>query len=118
MKPFVRACLLALPLLAASGASRAQAWGPVVFDAGINAHCNSTWGGCNTFPKAMPWYCYFPYQAHFQTPAPMGGWPYWPAAATPPVMRPPAPSTSLYYSPRSIQPAAYTGQVPSYWYGR
>jgi hypothetical protein len=32
-------------------------------------------GGCNTKPvfQAAPWYLYWPYHGHFQTPAPMWG---------------------------------------------
>jgi hypothetical protein len=121
MKTFVRACLLALPLLAASTASRAQAWGlPVQFDAGINAHCNSYWGGANMGPTAGPWYSYFPYQAHFQTPAPIGGWPYWPTSAAAARPAPPSlPTTgSMYRGPVGAQPASYQGMAPSYWFGR
>jgi hypothetical protein len=118
MKTLVRACALALPLLAVCGASPARAWGgPCQIDCGFHFNCAGFGGGCG--PCAGPWYSYFPYCDHFQTPAPVcGGWPFWPTA---PVGPPPelAPrDRPTYYAPPRIQPVGYSGQAPSYWYGR
>jgi hypothetical protein len=112
-------------------------------------HCGSGGGGggggCCTFPGGAPWYGYWPYPAHFQTPAPTG-YPYWPApmtysgyGAAPTVgdgsqtaMNMPAgidhypnpmagmPVNGNFggYSPQAaaIQAAGYYPQAPGYWY--
>jgi hypothetical protein len=81
--------------------------------------------GCGYGPvNAGPWYTYYPYQAHFQTPAPTG-YPYWPGPQT----SGPAPMFGGNYYPAQqqnqgfsnypvapVQPCGY--QVPSYWYGQ
>ncbi len=118
--------LVALGLLAL--ASPVHAWS---VDCGASPHFgvntgSSTWGvGGGGGMQAGPWYLYFPYEAHFQLPAPVG-YPFWPApvtaasprdyfpAGTPgplsvPEARPLAP-VGYYYVP--VYPA------PSYWYGR
>ena len=74
---------------------------------------------------AGPWYTYYPYQAHFQTPAPTG-YPYWPGPQT----SGPSPmfGGNYYQNPNMnmnqgfsnypvapVQPCSY--QAPSYWYG-
>jgi hypothetical protein len=115
--------------------------GPAEVDLGF--HCNFSHGGVRaTFG---PWYAYFPYDAHFQMPAPMGMYPNWPMPFPPqPVMVPapfpppfpppptPVPMTPPNPAPRTapanqplIQPVGYYPygygygyQVPSYWYGR
>jgi hypothetical protein len=81
-------------------------------------------GGPNMVP-AGPWYTYYPYQAHFQTPAPTG-YPYWPGPQT----SGPSPmfGGNYYQNPNMnmnqgfsnypvapVQPCSY--QAPSYWYG-
>jgi hypothetical protein len=93
--------------------------------------------GCPLFPCARPctvqlgpWYLYYPYEAHFQTSAPLGPYPNWqpgmavapaPAAYSPPVQAPwtpPAPQPLVQPS-SYIQPAGFNySQPPSYWYGR
>jgi hypothetical protein len=119
MKAFLRACLVALTLLALS--PMVHAWGtPVQFDCGASAHWGVTCGKCNV-GTAKPWYTYFPYNAYFQAPAPVGGWPFWPTAATPayPAGTNFAPKTSMFSAPRGIQPVGYIPpSPPSYWYGR
>jgi len=80
-------------------------------------------GGPNMVP-AGPWYSYYPYQAHFQTPAPTG-YPYWPG----PQSSGPSPlfGGNYYQNPNMnqgfsnypvapVQPCSY--QAPSYWYGQ
>jgi hypothetical protein len=77
-------------------------------------------GGMNMTPVG-PWYTYYPYQAHFQTPAPTG-YPYWPGPQTS------GPSPLFggnYQNPNNqgfsnypaVQPCGYY-QAPSYWYGQ
>jgi hypothetical protein len=129
MKAFTRACLVALPFLALP--SLAQAWGmpPCKIDAGINAHLNGYCGNICLCPQAGPWYSYFPYDAYFQTPAPVGGWPFWPTNAAPAI--PPGVQNgsddksnnsngpqSMFYQRPGVQPAGYGAPAPSYWYGR
>jgi hypothetical protein len=108
--------------------------------------------GCPLFPGAGgrpctvqlgPWYLYYPYEAHFQLPAPVGypmspgvgSFPNWQAGAAVPVGAPSAapvgapsyvPPTDAPWQPPApqplvqpssyIQPAGYQ-QPPSYWYG-
>lgn len=93
--------------------------------------------------QASPWYNYWPYEAHFQTPAPTG-YPWWPAPQTPspgfmpsapayapaapaapvaPGYTPPAPTPVAPGAPQGIQPTNYyyqgiPAQAPSYWYHR
>jgi hypothetical protein len=125
MKAFTRAALVALSLLAMGSAARAGC-PPVKFDAGVNAHLNGYFGKAALGAQAGPWYSYFPYNAYFQTPAPVGGWPFWPttsATAGMPYSGAPAgpaagPPQSMFYAPRGIQPVGYGAPAPSYWYGR
>jgi hypothetical protein len=86
-----------------------------------------------------PWYQYWPMEAHFQNPAPMG-YPYWPSALQLPT--PPAPAAfaapavpaapvaapaaqparapvGYYGAPANgWQPVSYSYGAPAYWYGR
>ena len=61
-------------------------------------------GCCCGCPTLGPWYLYWPYEAHFNAPAPVpgsgGGFPYWPTAQTADF--------------GGGQPGAY---APNYWYG-
>src|SRR5208283_5718891 len=91
-------------------------------DCGSCGHgCGSGCGGCG----AAPWYQYWPYNAHFQTPAPTG-YPYWPAPMTAmgygAAPMGPGAGPATYYGaapmpPSPVQPAAYYPQAPAYWYG-
>jgi hypothetical protein len=117
MKTALSTCLLLLMTLA--------------LPATVNAY------GCPLFPcvsfphpaRLGPWYLYFPYEAHFQAPAPVGPFPNWqvgvqvpagPATYAPPARapwQPPAPQPLVQPS-GYIQPAGYSyPQAPSYWYG-
>jgi hypothetical protein len=129
MTKLLRACLFALPLLALP--SVAHAWPfdccgcpPWQVDAGINWHFNARCGQYGLGAQAGPWYSYWPYEAHFQTPAPVNAFPFWPAtiagrgtypvpAGAVPTEAPPAP-----VQPSGFQPTRYQSSVPSYWYGR
>jgi hypothetical protein len=60
-------------------------------------------GCCFGCPTLGPWYLYWPYEAHFNAPAPVpggGGYPYWPTAQTADF--------------GGGNPGSY---APSYWYG-
>lgn len=125
MKAFARACLFALPLLAAPSLARAQCQYPLNVNGVGGFQFNFTVG----LPKPIcaPWYTYFPYNAYFQTPAPVCAWPFWPTGpgasvapggAGPDVSRSPRSFQSGYFVPRDIQPVGYSGPPPSYWYGR
>jgi hypothetical protein len=95
-------------------------------NAGFKWHFNVCCG--SPYAQLGPWYLYYPYEAHFQTPAPVGPFPNWPGApvaamsvgpgpALPPVAAPAAqpPVRPLSY----VQPVGYVPQqVPSYWYER
>jgi hypothetical protein len=104
--------------------------------------------GCPLFPCAGrcctiqlgPWYLYYPYEAHFQTSAPLGPFPNWqagvpmsapmsyapPAEYAPPAgYAPPAQAPWTPPAPQPLQPSGYVrpagfnyAQPPSYWYGR
>lgn len=128
MKKILTATLLCLPLLAAS--ARANCLGPVNVNTGANAWCNINIGGCcpgcGKCPSS-PWYTYWPYQAYFQVPAPIGGYPFpwWTSPKPPPVPVspgiPPAAVQGSSYKPETpapVQPASYYQPAPSYWYGR
>jgi len=102
-------------------------------------------GGCG-FPGTGPWYGYWPYTAHFQTPAPTG-YPYWPSPMTYHAAAPAADPANAYAAAAmgmpmeaygnaalavpaggnfggypmnmaAIQPAGYYPQAPAYWYPR
>jgi len=112
-------------------------------DCDIGFHCNFNCGGVRA--SLGPWYAYFPYDAHFQMPAPVGMYPNWPPMfppgapawappglpapfPPPPTPVPPAPPPGPRTAPTNqalIQPVGYNPygygygyQVPSYWYGR
>jgi len=128
MKKIVTASLLCLPFLAAP--VRANFLGPINIDSGAGAYCNINIGCgpcCGCKAPASPWYTYWPYQAYFQVPAPLGGYPYpwWtspkspPAPVTPGQPSTPVPqSTNLAAPAATVQPASYAPAAPSYWYGR
>jgi hypothetical protein len=142
MKYLLRAALLALPLLAVP--TRANAHGETlcsIADAFASklrclaypaCGCCGCGGGCG---GAYPWYSYWPYEAHFQTPA-HPEFPFWPRPMTayPPQQYnapSPAPSympilpTGYGYQTGYYQPTGYGYQTgyyqppvyPSYWYG-
>lgn len=136
MKKFTLAALLALPLMAAAH-SQASASGGCCncinfgTDITIKKWCNPgcgcgpcgdncgccNGGGCGPF--CGPWYQYFPYESHFQTPAPTG-YPFWPGPMGQfayPNMGRPAPAAAPV-APASYQPVGYYPQYPNYWYGR
>ena len=114
MKTAFRAALLALAALALP--AMVQAYGCPLFP-------------CVGLPHAHrlgPWYLYYPYEAHFQAPAPVGPFPNWQAGAAVPVAPPAfAPPAQAPWQPPVPQPMVQpTGfvqpvgwQVPSYWYG-
>jgi hypothetical protein len=166
MKKFLLAALFALPLTALAGqrASAGDCCTPLYrigFSVGIvyRGWCGCDYscckapvgtglgsgkcggGGCGSgcsFPGGGPWYGYWPYPAHFQTPAPTG-FPYWPAPMTyggysqaPVPTSPPAmaqmPGMEYYGNAAasipmggnfggypSLQTVGYNAQVPAYW---
>jgi hypothetical protein len=101
MKRLLWLFVLALPLWTVPG--RALAWGccdwfpPTQIDAGINCHFNVhvyDWSVCG---QLGPWYLYFPYEAHFMTPAPIHPYPNWPGpmmVESSPGVHAPAPAVS------------------------
>jgi hypothetical protein len=128
MNKHIWAGLVALALLVV--ASPVHAW---TVDCGASPHLGvnsggGSWSGGGGGMQAGPWYLYFPYEAHFQLPAPVG-YPFWPGpvtAAAPrdyypagvpgplsvPEARPLSPVGYYYYGGVPFAPA------PSYWYGR
>jgi hypothetical protein len=134
MKKVFVAALLTLPFLAVP--ARAH-WCPHLFPFCIEVGGNSclrVYGGpCQSHGCQLgPWYQYFPYEAHFQSAAPIS-FPYWPSpqtlppesagagyqypqysAAAPPQAYPLQPTN---YQPPLFQPVGYY-PAPSYWYGR
>src|SRR5262245_7873024 len=119
MKRLLWTCLLALPLLAVPRA--AQAWyccPPIKIDAGAKAWFNVT--VLDPQGQPGPWYLYFPYDPHVQSPAPIGDYPFWPSN--------PGTAYAPSYPGRwggpaaqpqaGFQPAGYYPAAPAYWYGR
>jgi hypothetical protein len=169
MKRFILAALLSLPLLAAAGQTASagdccsptfrigfsmafKGWAGCSQDCGCNPNPNPCCGGCNSacvnWGQLAPWYSYWPYDGHFQTPAPTG-YPYYPPAMSPVGYNYGAPAANYgamagygygapagygapggyapptmqagYYAPQmnTVQPASYYQyQAPAYWYGR
>jgi hypothetical protein len=140
MNRYLWVCLPALAIVAFSGRTYAD----YKVDCGCSPRFNVCsnggqygTGGCGGCFQAGPWYTYWPYQAHFQIPSPLG-FPFWPGptAAAGPQFLPPAPPPPgppgtpmpprtggfqpVGYDYSSFQPAGayYYGQAPSYWYGR
>jgi hypothetical protein len=125
MNKHLGAGLLVLGLLAAG--SPAYAWS---VECGASPHVGANAGGGGGGTSAGPWYLYFPYEAHFQLPAPVG-FPFWPGPVTAagaaeyfPAARP-APLQLPEARPLSPVPPGYSpvgyyyyGPAPSYWYGR
>jgi hypothetical protein len=110
MKRIVLACLLTLPLLALPG--RALAWGwcapPLEVDAGVNWRLNVHVIDWSTIAQSGPWYLYFPYEAHFQTAAPVSAYPNWPG----PMMLEPNPAAFRGTRPVAPAPVAPGPRVP------
>jgi hypothetical protein len=130
MRKVFLVALLALPFFAVP--ARAQCF-PFRVEAGGNFYLRVYNGPLQTWGVQLgPWYQYFPYEAHFQSAAPIG-FPYWPSPQTlpppPPAAYPnqhnpqPAPpqanpvQPSSYQSP-FFQPVGYYPKAPSYWYER
>ena len=108
---------------------------PVKLDGGITLNFNLWGGGGRT--QLGPWYQYWPYEAHFQAPPPLGASMPGPSFMTlPPQHGMPqayAPQQQPYMPPAPqqvppgqqvqqsvFQPVGYwtTGTAPRYWYGR
>lgn len=146
MKRVMWMAVLALPL--AAQPARAQFFQqtvlpPMKLDGGITLKFNLFGGGGMT--QLGPWYQYWPHEAHFQAPpplgasmpgptymtlppqfgqqgggmpgAPIGGQPNWSAPQPTPV---PPPQNNPNTQRSSFQPVGYwvNGQAPAYWYGR
>lgn len=130
MKLLLKACLLALPMLALT--APAHAWGNgngggVQFCLGLGwkpyVPCGNG-GGCGPGgggAQLGPWYTYWPYDAHFQTPA-MPQYPFWPGPMTSPYAGAPAGCAPIAAPapvppPSPVQGVGYYSQWPTYWYG-
>jgi hypothetical protein len=104
--------------------AHADGWFPFCFppyriEAGVNAYFRVV---PLDPPNLAPWYTYWPYEAHFQTPTPPGPFPYWPGpqyAPSGPSMPMPTPSATsgMVSPPMGFQAAGYS-QAPRYWYTR
>ena len=101
MKRLIVAAVLALGL--AAGSVSANGWGPGSASAsvGVNAQWGQGGGGGQAPGVLGPWYLYWPFEAHFATPA-HPQFPYWPSAQTLPGGQPAVVQPS---------PASY----PAYW---
>jgi hypothetical protein len=124
MKPLLRTGLLGLILLAAPSLAGAWDLPPGQVDVGVKVYCHGFVGDYNMRIPLGPWYTYWPYNAHFQLPAPVGGWPYWPASVAAVPGAGMVPSVQVpnvqpaYFQPDGLQSIGYSGPAPSYWYGR
>jgi hypothetical protein len=123
MKSTWKVLLAALPLLLIPGQVNAGGCGP--YTVGGSCRLSFTWGsggggggGCGLCGcTAGPWYSYWPYDAHFQSPAPTGCFPYWPSSETAAAL----PSGGVVPPVAVGQPGTYQSvgyQAPNYWYGR
>jgi len=110
MKTLIRLGLFLLAPLALPAS--ASAYGCPLFPCVGNGHCH-----------LGPWYLYFPYEAHFQMPAPVAPFPNWQAGWAPAYVPPaPAPTWQAPSPQPVLQPSSYVQPVsfpkpPSYWYG-
>jgi len=129
MRRLLLACLVALPLAAIP--SQARAWGGGcssgdcdgghhfltgrLHSGGHQWFNKGGWfggghesdAGKHTVPQAGPWYLYWPYQAHFQTPAPLPFPYYSPTQVLPP---------NFQGGAAGMQPAGFTQpSPPPYW---
>jgi hypothetical protein len=140
MKRLFGLALLVLPVVA--GTSRAELmilWNgcPYKIEAGASAYfrCVTKPTGPGGGPAGRgPWYCYWPLEAHFQTPG-HPEFPYYPAPqglpAKPELKPAPKEDSQAPADGPSLKPAGYrqtapisytqpyrTGGAPSYWYDR
>src|SRR5205085_2639526 len=112
--------ILGLGLAYLATPAPAQAWWYLPsykVDAGAKVWCNvSKLDYCTS----APWYSYFPYDAYFQTPAPLGcGQAYWPRMQS--FMAPPgggAPPPGPAGPGMPYAPVSYAPSGPGYWYAR
>jgi hypothetical protein len=126
MKRTWKAFLAAIPIILLAGPAYAQcgcgfSCGPNKTTCDVGCHFNFKFGGCGCC-LAGPWYSYWPYEAHFQTPAPVGCFPYWPGPAAgqpvPTGAAVPALTSPTAVQPSSYQPVGYFTEAPAYWYRR
>ncbi len=114
MKKLLFAALLALPLFAVSArADGCGCWFPTRVEAGANFYLRFYGPNDGAAAQLGPWYLYYPLEAEFKTPAPVG-YPYWPSPMTLPVHSAGAPAPANF-QPASFQPSAYGAPTPSYW---
>jgi hypothetical protein len=73
---FVTASLLLVPASAGAWCICGPDIPPIHVDAGCKWHFHVWCGGCPS--QLEPWYLYYPYEAHFQSAAPVG-FPNWPS---------------------------------------
>src|SRR5262245_42475622 len=91
MRRMVGLALLAMALLAGQASANGYGYGQTGFCfrlrllGGISPGCYGPNGGPGQ--QLGPWYLYWPYEAHFQTPA-LPQYPYWPAPQTLPPGQP------------------------------
>jgi hypothetical protein len=116
MLKIVRAIVLALPFVAlAPGVAHANGYANFGFAVNVKAWanpcCPPCGGKCCGPAQAMPWYLYWPYEAHFQTPA-FPEWPYWPTQSVG------QPGGHIPGQLPAIQPVGHYQAVPYYWYGK
>ena len=138
MKRILWTALLAVPVIARPAQAQVCIGPvpPVQVNGGLNLKFNIYAGGGRT--QLGPWYQYWPHEAHFQAPPPLG--PSMPGASimtlppaygrqpsqpqtqpqpwTPPAPTPIPPGGQTQRT--QFLPVGYftTGQAPSYWYGR
>lgn len=98
-------------LLAASPASAQPCSVQAGFTFNMQSHgCQATLG---------PWYSYFPYDAYFQTPAPVCGYPNWPVPFPPAQAAPASQSNQQNQAaPNRMSYAPYPGQYPGPYPGQ
>ena len=133
MKRVLWTAVLALPFAAQSARAQQGCVPPVHLNGGITLNFNLFGGGGRT--QLGPWYQYWPYDAYFQNPPPLGHGTAGPSFMTlPPQMGtpqqqwsppnptpvPPGQSSGQAIQRSSFQTVGYfyNGQAPNYWFGR
>ena len=138
MKRMMWMAVLAVPLAAAPAQAQLfqqTAVPPMNLNGGLTLNFNLFAGGGQT--QLGPWYRYWPHEAHFMVPPPLGHGTAGPSFMTlppdmgpqiappqqpwtPPAPTPVRPGQPGGTQPSSFQPVGYfsTTQAPSYWYGR
>jgi hypothetical protein len=95
MRTLIGLCLASLIATSVPAAASASGFPRYKVDAGISAKFNVyRYDPLMEAARLHPWYTYFPHEAHFQSPAPYGFYPHYPACMTPGAWHHPPPAAA------------------------